>query len=55
MISNISNIELRAIKKSIPDFKRILEEDESFLENGIYKKVFISVFDHWLLMMKLTN
>ena len=48
MISNISDTELRLIKKSLPDLWKILEEDESCLENGIYKKLFISVFDHWL-------
>lgn len=48
MISNISDHELKAIKNKVPDFKRILEEDESFIEKGVYKKIFISVFDHWL-------
>jgi hypothetical protein len=48
MISNISNIELKTIKKSLPNFKEIIEENKSFLEKGIYKKLFISVFDHWL-------
>jgi hypothetical protein len=48
MISNISATELKAIKKSLPDFRKVLEEEESYIENGIYKKIFISVFDHWL-------
>ncbi|WP_303917918.1 hypothetical protein [Draconibacterium sediminis] len=48
MISNISDKELKSIKKRLPDFRKVLEEDESFIETGIYKKIFISVFDHWL-------
>jgi len=48
MISNISNIELKTIRKSLPNFKEIIEGNESFLEKGIYQKLFISVFDHWL-------
>ena len=48
MISNISEIELQGIKKRLPGFKKIIEEDESFIKNGNYKKIFISVFDHWL-------
>lgn len=48
MISNISKKELKSIKEKLPDFRKVLEEDESFIENGIYKKIFISVFDHWL-------
>lgn len=48
MISNISATELKAIRKSLPDFRKVLEEEESYIETGIYKKVFISIFDHWL-------
>ena len=48
MIANISDKELKSIKKRLPDFRKVLEEDESFIETGIYKKIFISVFDHWL-------
>ncbi len=55
MISNISKIELQGIKKNLPDFKKIIEEDESFIENGVYKKIFISVFDHWLTSDEADN
>ncbi len=55
MISNISKIELQGIKKSLPDFKKIIEEDEAFIENGIYKKIFTSVFDHWLTSDEAEN
>lgn len=48
MISNINDKELKVIKKSLPNLEKIIEEDESFIDNGIYKKIFISVFDHWL-------
>jgi len=48
MISNISATELKAIIKSLPDFRKVLEEEESYIKNGNYKKIFISVFDHWL-------
>ena len=48
MISNISDKELKSIKRSLPDLKKIIEEDVSFLDNGIYKKIYVSVFDHWL-------
>lgn len=48
MISNISDKEFKSIKKSLPDFRKVIEEDESFIDKGIYKKIFISVFDHWL-------
>lgn len=55
MISNISDKELKSIKKSLPGFRKVLEEDESFIENGIYKKIFISVFDHWLTKDEADN
>ena len=48
MISNISKTELKEIKRNLPDYKKIIEQEESFIENGKYKKIFISVFDHWL-------
>ena len=48
MILNISETELKTIKQSLPDYRKIIEEDESFTDIGIYKKLFISVFDHWL-------
>lgn len=48
MISNISKQELTNINTFLPDFKKVIEDDETFIEKGIYKKVFISVFDHWL-------
>lgn len=55
MISNISDKELKSIKKRLPNFRKVLEEDESFIENGIYKKIFISVFDHWLTKDETDN
>ncbi len=48
MMSNISKAELKEIKQNLPDYKKIIEQEESFIENGKYKKIFISVFDHWL-------
>jgi hypothetical protein len=48
MISNISNSELKEIKRNLPDYKKIIEQEDSYIENGKYKKIFISVFDHWI-------
>ena len=48
MISNISEVELKRINLNLPNLKRLIEEDDDFIESGIYKKVFICVFDHWL-------
>jgi len=48
MISNISKEELKVIKRNLPDYKKIIEQEDSFIESGKYKKIFISVFDHWL-------
>jgi len=48
MISNISKEELKEIKRNLPDYKKIIEQEDSFIESGKYKKIFISVFDHWL-------
>ena len=48
MMSNISKAELKEIKQNLPDYKKIIEQEDSFIENGKYKKIFISVFDHWL-------
>ncbi len=47
-MSNISNEELKEIKRYLPDYKKLIEQDDSLLESGKYKKIFISVFDHWL-------
>ena len=48
MTSRILNQEIKAINKSLPDLKMLFKEEETFIENGIYKKMFISIFDHWL-------
>jgi hypothetical protein len=48
MISNISEVELKRINLNLPNLKRLIEEDDDFIESRIYKKVFICVFDHWL-------
>ena len=49
MERNISTEELRAIKRALPDFKKLIEYDDDIRANGLYKLVFVSVFDHWLL------
>ena len=48
MNSNISEVELKGINRNLPNLKKLIEEDDAFIESGIYKKVFICVFDHWL-------
>ena len=48
MMSNISKAELKEIKRNLPDYKKLIEQEDSFIESGKYKKIFISVFDHWL-------
>ncbi len=48
MIVNISDTEFKSIKKKLPDLNKILKEDELYIEKGVYNKIFISVFDHWL-------
>ena len=45
---NISELELKKINQRFPELKKLIEGEDSFIESGIYKKVFISVFDHWL-------
>jgi hypothetical protein len=46
--SNISNKELKIIKKSLPFLKNLIEYDESFIESNFYEKECISIFDHSL-------
>ena len=48
MFSNITNHDLKRIKKALPDFKKIIDYDELFIEKQIYQIRAISVFDHWL-------
>ncbi len=45
---NISEIELKRIHRNLPNLKKLIEEDDAFIESGSYKKIFISVFKHWL-------
>ena len=52
---NILEIELKRINKRLPELKRLIEEDDSFIESGIYKKIFICVFDHWLSKEEAEN
>ncbi len=45
---NISKNELRKINQKLPNVKKLIERDDTFIESGTYKKIFISIFDHWL-------
>ena len=48
MNKNISQIELKRINHNLPNLKKLIEEDDTFIDSGVYKKIFICVFDHWL-------
>ncbi len=48
MFVKISKNELKNIKQALPFLNKLIERDDSILENGTYKLIFISVFDHWL-------
>lgn len=48
MLTNPPSEELRQIRKQLPNYRRLLIEDEQLLDSGEYKLVFVSVFDHWL-------
>jgi len=48
MIKNLKKEQLKNISESLPSLQRLLEEDDFFLNKGIYKKTFASIFDHWL-------
>lgn len=55
MYSNISKIEVKKINQKLPDLKKLIEEDDSVIDHHIYKKVCISVFDHWLSQDEAAN
>ncbi len=52
---NISELELKKIKQHLPNLIKLIEEDSTFMVEGIYKKIFISVFDHWLSREEVGN
>jgi hypothetical protein len=52
---NIPKLELKRINQRLPELQKLIEEDDSFIERGIYKKIFICVFDHWLTREEAEN
>ena len=55
MNSNVSEIELKRINQRLPELNKLVEEDDAFMKTGFYKKIFISVFDHWLTREEVKN
>ena len=48
MRTNITSAKRKRIDESLPGLKRLIANDEAFLASGVYQKVAVSVFDHWL-------
>lgn len=47
-MKNLTSEEVKTFKRKLPHLNELLVNDETFIEKGIYSKVNVSVFDHWL-------
>ncbi|SFT89935.1 hypothetical protein SAMN05216474_3037 [Lishizhenia tianjinensis] len=47
-MKNLTSKEVKTFKRKFPDLKELLKDDETLIDKGIYRKVSVSVFDHWL-------